>query len=54
MSVLEVDNLTKTFGGLVAVDDFSLEVDEGEIVGLIGRTGRESRRCSIASWACTT
>ncbi|ELY91152.1 ABC transporter ATP-binding protein [Natrinema altunense] len=39
MSVLEVDNLTKTFGGLVAVDDFSLEVDEGEIVGLIGPNG---------------
>ncbi|MFA9501733.1 ABC transporter ATP-binding protein [Natrinema sp. H-ect1] len=39
MSVLEVDGLTKKFGGLVAVDDFSFEVGEGEIVGLIGPNG---------------
>lgn len=39
MSVLEVDGLTKQFGGLVAVDDFSLDVGEGEIVGLIGPNG---------------
>ncbi|MFC6763887.1 ABC transporter ATP-binding protein [Natrinema soli] len=39
MSVLEVEHLTKKFGGLVAVDDFSFEVDEGEIVGLIGPNG---------------
>ncbi len=39
MSVLEVDELTKKFGGLVAVDDFSFEVEEGEIVGLIGPNG---------------
>ncbi|WP_436343007.1 ABC transporter ATP-binding protein [Natronorubrum sp. FCH18a] len=39
MSVLEIDGLTKRFGGLVAVDDFSMEVDEGEIVGLIGPNG---------------
>ncbi|QLK25859.1 ABC transporter ATP-binding protein [Natrinema zhouii] len=39
MSLLEVDGLTKQFGGLVAVDDFSLEVEPGEIVGLIGPNG---------------
>ncbi|PCR89500.1 ABC transporter ATP-binding protein [Natrinema ejinorense] len=39
MSLLEVDGLTKKFGGLVAVDDFSFEADEGEIVGLIGPNG---------------
>ncbi|ADB60207.1 ABC transporter related protein [Haloterrigena turkmenica DSM 5511] len=39
MSLLEVDGLTKTFGGLVAVDDFSLSVERGEIVGLIGPNG---------------
>lgn len=39
MSVLEVENLTKRFGGLVAVDDFSMSVDRGEIVGLIGPNG---------------
>lgn len=39
MSLLEIDGLTKRFGGLVAVDDFDFAVDEGEIVGLIGPNG---------------
>ena len=39
MSLLEVDGLTKRFGGLVAVDDLSFGVDEGEILGLIGPNG---------------
>jgi branched-chain amino acid transport system ATP-binding protein len=37
--VLNVDNLTKRFGGVLAVDDFSLNIDEGEILGLIGPNG---------------
>jgi len=37
--VLAVSHLTKRFGGVVAVDDFSLEIDEGEILGLIGPNG---------------
>jgi len=36
---LDVENVTLSFGGLVAVDDFSLAVHEGEIVGLIGPNG---------------
>ena len=40
MSVsLEVKNLTKRFGGLVAVKDISLSVRAGEILGLIGPNG---------------
>ncbi|MFU8869999.1 ABC transporter ATP-binding protein [Natronococcus sp.] len=39
MSLLEIDGLTKRFGGLVAVDDVSFTVDRGEIVGLIGPNG---------------
>ncbi|WP_440765619.1 ABC transporter ATP-binding protein [Natronorubrum sp. DTA7] len=39
MSLLTVDGVTKRFGGLVAVDDFSMDVEEGEIVGLIGPNG---------------
>ncbi|MCK5181653.1 MAG: ATP-binding cassette domain-containing protein, partial [Dehalococcoidia bacterium] len=35
----EVENLTKRFGGLVAVNNVSLQVREGEIVGLIGPNG---------------
>lgn len=37
--MLEVDDVTKSFGGLVAVDDVDFEIDEGEIVGLIGPNG---------------
>lgn len=39
MSLLEIDGVTKRFGGLVAVDDVSFTVDRGEIVGLIGPNG---------------
>ncbi|SEH11920.1 branched-chain amino acid transport system ATP-binding protein [Natronorubrum sediminis] len=39
MTLLEIDGLTKRFGGLVAVDDFDMTVERGEIVGLIGPNG---------------
>jgi len=39
MALLEVVNLTKRFGGLVAVDNVSLSVEAGEILGLIGPNG---------------
>ena len=38
-ALLEVEGLTKTFGGLVAVKDLSLAVSAGEILGLIGPNG---------------
>ena len=37
--ILQVKSLTKTFGGLVAVNDLDLCIDEGEVVGLIGPNG---------------
>jgi branched-chain amino acid transport system ATP-binding protein len=39
MPLLAVDRVTRRFGGVVALDDVSLEVGEGEIVGLIGPNG---------------
>ncbi len=39
MAILEVKKLTKRFGGLIAVNDVSFSVDEGEIHGLIGPNG---------------
>ena len=37
--LLSVEHVTRTFGGLVALDDVSLAVDAGEIAGLIGPNG---------------
>jgi len=37
--VIHVAGIRKTYGKLVAVDDISLEVNEGEIFGLIGPNG---------------
>ena len=39
MSLLEIRNVTKRFGGIVANHDITLDVHEGEIVGLIGPNG---------------
>jgi branched-chain amino acid transport system ATP-binding protein len=38
-NILEIRSLTKRFGGVVAVDDFSLDLACGQIVGLIGPNG---------------
>ncbi|MFK4894258.1 ABC transporter ATP-binding protein [Lactococcus petauri] len=37
--MLEVKNLRKTFGELVAVDDLSFTIEDGEILGFIGQNG---------------
>ena len=37
--LLELKNLTKRFGGLVAVNNVSMEIKEGEVVGLLGDNG---------------
>lgn len=39
MSLLEIDHLSKRFGGVVAVDDCSLSIPAGSITGLIGPNG---------------
>ena len=39
MKVLEASGVTKTFGGLVAIDGVDLDIEEKEIRGLIGPNG---------------
>ena len=39
MALLEVDNVSKRFGGIVALDGVSFAAEAGEIVGLIGPNG---------------
>jgi ABC-2 type transport system ATP-binding protein len=39
MAVITIEGLTKRFGGVVAVDDLSFEVDQGTVVGFLGPNG---------------
>ena len=39
MTLLDIKHLTKKFGGLMAVNDVSFDVEQGKIVGLIGPNG---------------
>jgi ABC-type branched-subunit amino acid transport system ATPase component len=39
MTLLRVENVSKSFSGLRAVDDVSFDVDEGSILGIIGPNG---------------
>jgi branched-chain amino acid transport system ATP-binding protein len=39
MALLAIRNVTRRFGGIVAIDDVSLDVEQGRIVGLIGPNG---------------
>ena len=39
MALLELDELTRRFGGLVALDHVSMRVEEGEVRAVIGPNG---------------
>jgi len=39
MKILELTKVRKSFGGIKAVEEFSLSVEDGEILGLIGPNG---------------
>ena len=39
MAMIEIEGLTKCFGGVTAVDNLSLAVDAGEFLTLLGPSG---------------
>lgn len=39
MALLKLENITKRFGGLIAVNDVSLEIEVGELIGIVGPNG---------------
>jgi branched-chain amino acid transport system ATP-binding protein len=51
-SLLEVENLSKRFGGFVALDGINLSVAQGERVGLIGPNG--SGKSTLVNCMCGT
>jgi branched-chain amino acid transport system ATP-binding protein len=46
MSVLAIRSLSKTFGGVRAVNDVSFEIAQGEFLAMIGPNGAENRPAS--------
>ncbi|MBC8199994.1 MAG: ABC transporter ATP-binding protein [Desulfobacteraceae bacterium] len=39
MALLKLENITKTFGGLMALNDVSLEIEHGELIAIVGPNG---------------
>ena len=39
MSSIQINNVTKRFGDFTAVEDLSLDIQEGEFVALLGPSG---------------
>ena len=37
--MIKVENVTKKFGGLTAIDNVSFSVKQGEVLGIIGPNG---------------
>jgi ABC-type multidrug transport system ATPase subunit len=50
--VIQVQNFRKTYGELVAVDDISFDVRQGEIFGLLGPNGAGKTTTFATSLAC--
>ena len=51
MAILEVKNLSIQFGGLHAVDNFNIQINQGELYGLIGPNG--AGKTTLMRMLCT-
>ena len=48
MSILSVKNLSKSFGKLEVLNDISFNVEQGEVISIIGRREAENQRsCAV-------
>lgn len=48
MSLLEIKNVKKNFGGVEVLKDISLKVDKGEVLGIIGPSVPENLHFFVA------
>ena len=37
--IIVVENLAKTFGGITVLDDINMQINEGEMVAIVGESG---------------
>ena len=51
---LETRGITRRFSGITAVDDVSIQLHEGEILGIVGPTAPARPRCSTSSRASSS
>ena len=49
--MIEIENLTRKFGNLIAVEDLTLHVDEGEVFGFLGPNGA-GKTTTVRMLAC--
>lgn len=47
MALLDINNLYKKFGGLVATNNITFSVEKGERVGILGPNGAGKQQYSI-------
>lgn len=45
--MLELKNIQKSFDGTPVLKDISIQVNDGEIISILGPSGCGKRRCSI-------
>lgn len=43
--MLQICDVTRRFGKSTAVDSVAIDIPDGQMVGVIGRSGAGSRRC---------
>ena len=48
--MIRVESLTRTYGDHTAVDQVSFEIDQGEIVGLLGHNGGMAQRQNVIDY----
>ena len=51
--MLRLEGVTKSFGGKHAVDQVSLAVPTGQLVGVIGRYGKTAEVAAVIAFLCS-